>query len=201
MSDNGDLSASGGRRTGWAELTSGETVKLAGPAARLGARVLDIVILALAAFIITPIFFDGLVGVGGSFESALLGWAVLMVMTSFAYEVIQIAVWGQTLGKRVDRRPGHQRGTRRPARLGQGNRPLGRSQHRLADPHHRCAPVDPLLRQPHLGPRLPGLARQGRRHPGDQGVTPARGTPPLRARRDRMAAGDDGVRPYRRSTM
>ena len=101
MSDNGDLSASGGRRTGWAELTSGETVKLAGPAARLGARVLDIVILALAAFIITPIFFDGLFGVGGSFESALLGWVVLMVMTSFAYEVIQIAVWGQTLGKRA----------------------------------------------------------------------------------------------------
>ena len=101
MSDNGDLSEPSGRRTGWAELTSGETVQLAGPAARLGARVLDIIILVLAAFIITPIFFGSLFDAGGSFESSLLGWALLMVTTSFAYEVIQIAVWGQTLGKRV----------------------------------------------------------------------------------------------------
>lgn len=101
MSDNGDLSASGGRRTGWAELTSGETVKLAGPAARLGARVLDIIILVAASIVLGFVFVGSAIVTEDSSGMSLIGATVLLVMIGFGYEVIQIAVWGQTLGKRV----------------------------------------------------------------------------------------------------
>ena len=101
MSDNGDLPAPNGRRTGWAELTSGETVRLAGPLARLGARVLDIIILIVAYIVIGLVFVGSAVVSGDSSGVSLLGATVLILMIGLGYEVIQTAVWGQTLGKRV----------------------------------------------------------------------------------------------------
>ena len=90
-----------GQRTGWAELWSGETVQLAGPLARLGARVLDIIILIAAYVVIGLVFVGGAVVSGDTSGVSLLGATVLILMIGLGYEVIQIAVWGQTLGKRV----------------------------------------------------------------------------------------------------
>ena len=101
MSDNGDLSAPGGRRTGWAELNNGETVQLAGPAARLGARVLDILILVASSIVLGLVFVGNAIVTGDSSGMSLIGATLLLLMIGFGYEVIQIAVWGQTLGKRA----------------------------------------------------------------------------------------------------
>ena len=103
MSESTGPSASGGRRrTGWAELSSGETVELAGAGARLGARVLDVVILFAAYFVVGLLFIGGAVVSGdGAGITSVFGTTVLILMIGFGYEVVQTAVWGQTLGKRV----------------------------------------------------------------------------------------------------
>ena len=93
-----------GRRTGWAELGTGETVELARPGARFGARILDMIIVFVISFILAIVFFGGLplsgedsgVYSGGVAVASLVGLAV-----GLGYEVVQIAVWGQTLGKRM----------------------------------------------------------------------------------------------------
>ena len=104
MSDYGEPpSSDGSRRTGWAELGSGETVELARPGQRCGARVLDVIILmvinfVLALFSLGPSgdLVDPSESYGTFFVASLLGSAVFL-----AYEVVQVAVWGQTLGKRM----------------------------------------------------------------------------------------------------
>ncbi|WP_419554061.1 RDD family protein [Candidatus Poriferisodalis sp.] len=93
-----------GRRTGWAELGTGETVELARPGTRFGARILDVIIVGIFFFILAAVAFGGLApsgddsGVysGGVAVMSLVGLAILL-----AYEVVQIAVWGQTPGKRM----------------------------------------------------------------------------------------------------
>ncbi len=42
--------------TGWAALGTGERVELASPGARLGARLLDVVIMVIAVFVLLLIF-------------------------------------------------------------------------------------------------------------------------------------------------
>ncbi|WP_423920182.1 RDD family protein [Candidatus Poriferisodalis sp.] len=92
-----------GRRTGWAELATGETVELARPGTRFGARILDGIIVVIFYFILAAVAFGGFLsgddsGVysGGIAVMFLVGLAI-----GLAYEVVQIAVWGQTLGKRM----------------------------------------------------------------------------------------------------
>lgn len=98
MSDYGEPpSSDGSRRTGWAELGSGETVELARPGARLGARVLDIIIEVVVLIVV------GLVVLGGEFSNSDIGVTDLLLPAAVgvAYEVVLIALWGQTLGKRM----------------------------------------------------------------------------------------------------
>ncbi len=97
MTDNVDpASYDGGKRTGWAELESGETVELARPIRRLGARILDtivIVVVGLVLFIVSG-------GVDDSGTSTVAS-VLLGLVIGIGYEVFQVAVWGQTIGKRM----------------------------------------------------------------------------------------------------
>ncbi len=93
----------GGQRTGWAELGSGETVELARPGARFGGRILDIIIASIINFVIVLVIVAGSVdsddtdlSTGGFFGTMLIFLAIWLV-----YEVVQVAIWGQTLGKRM----------------------------------------------------------------------------------------------------
>ena len=97
MSDNGEpASYDGSQRTGWAELGSGETVELARPIRRLGARILDVIVVAVIGVVLV-IVFGGVDDSGtGTFASLLLGLVI-----GIGYEVSQVAVWGQTIGKRM----------------------------------------------------------------------------------------------------
>ena len=93
MSDNGEpVSYDGSRRTGWAELGSGETVELARPLRRLGARILDAIVAGILLLTLLRVSGTGVSTVG----SMLLGLVV-----GIGYEVSQVAVWGQTIGKRM----------------------------------------------------------------------------------------------------
>ncbi len=86
-------------------LDTGQSVELAGPAARLGARILDWLIMVVVGLLI------GLVGIGGTIGDETGGEAVelaiedvlitllLIVVIGIAYEVSMIALKGQTLGK------------------------------------------------------------------------------------------------------
>ena len=99
MSDYGEPpSHDRNRRTGWAELGSGETVELA----RFGARVLDAIIVAV---VLVALFFL-LASMWNSSDAAdFSGFGVTSILVSLivgvGYEVVQIALWGQTLGKRM----------------------------------------------------------------------------------------------------
>ena len=97
------------QQTGWARLASGQTVELARPIERLGARTLDTVCIAAPAGIWA--FIQGrdalVVDEGtnvttlGSLVLAAFGAFLLTALVDFAYEVVPTAVWGQTLGKRI----------------------------------------------------------------------------------------------------
>lgn len=90
--------------TGWAELGNGEVVELASPGARFGARILDCIAVTIIVIGVILLGVFGAAGVSGSdgasaavfFTSVLVGAAVFLL-----YEVVQIALWGQTLGKRA----------------------------------------------------------------------------------------------------
>ena len=92
-----------GRRTGWAELATGETVELARPAARFGGRLLDIVIFGIIYVVVVIVIGGASVDSGDSdgFGGGILAASLIGLVIGLAYEVVQIAVWGQTLGKRM----------------------------------------------------------------------------------------------------
>ncbi|MCY4518432.1 MAG: RDD family protein [Acidimicrobiaceae bacterium] len=93
MSDHAEsASYDGSRRTGWAELGSGETVELARPLRRLGARILDAIVAGILLVMLLRVSGTGVSTVG----SMRLGLVV-----GIGYEVSQVAVWGQTIGKRM----------------------------------------------------------------------------------------------------
>ena len=81
--------------TGWATLGTGETVELAGPLGRLGARILDTAIMLAAILILFAIAVASALGV----DAALVGFALLAGVIGILYEVSLIAIRGQTLGK------------------------------------------------------------------------------------------------------
>lgn len=103
MSDYGEpLSHDGNRRTGWAELGTGETVELARVGARFGARVLDVIIVAV---VLVALFYL-LASMSSSSDAAdFSGFGVTAILVGLVagvgYEVVLIALWGQTLGKRM----------------------------------------------------------------------------------------------------
>ncbi len=92
--------------TGWANIGTGGSVELASPGARLGARVLDWIIMIVAFIILSIIGIASAVGVGSTSEDeaalsfgAILAIALLFALVGIVYEVTMIAVRGQTLGK------------------------------------------------------------------------------------------------------
>ncbi len=100
MSESGEpASYDGSRRTGWAELGSGETVELARPIRRLGARILDSLIEGVLYVALFIAFAGGDVGDGSGIGT--LGFTLIGLVVGISYEVPQIAVWGQTIGKRM----------------------------------------------------------------------------------------------------
>ena len=90
---------------GWATTGTGESVQLASPGARLGARILDTVIV-IVAFIILAVLGVS-VAAGGSDSDEASAFSVGAVVASvligaavgLLYEVTMIATRGQTLGK------------------------------------------------------------------------------------------------------
>lgn len=93
--------------TGWATLGTGQTVELASPGARLGARVLDWIITVAVIFLLVALGIAGAVSStdADSGEGAGLGLGVLLIFGLLAmlfgvvYEVSMTALKGQTLGK------------------------------------------------------------------------------------------------------
>ena len=91
--------------TGWANLGTGGTVELASPGARLGARILDVVIVSVAFIILAALGVTAAIGGSDSEEASAfaVGAIVVSVLLGAAigllYEVTMIATRGQTLGK------------------------------------------------------------------------------------------------------
>lgn len=91
--------------TGWANLGTGGTVELASPGARLGARILDIMIVVGALTILGVLYVVAAFGSDSDSDSASAFAAALVVLVLLAaaigllYEVTMIATRGQTLGK------------------------------------------------------------------------------------------------------
>ena len=104
MTNSNDPPAAGGERaiTGWAELGNGDVVELASPGARLGARILDAIVVVVvmgavfALGVVSASVADDGAALTGFYVSALVAAAIGLL-----YEVVQIALWGQTIGKRA----------------------------------------------------------------------------------------------------
>ena len=98
-----------GRRTGWAELPTGGTVKLASPAARFGARMFDLFVLLVINSVVWlssfdwDAFSDQIESESPDFSStAPEAWVLwVLVLIWFFYETGSVALWGRTLGKRI----------------------------------------------------------------------------------------------------
>ena len=111
MSDADRLRIAGDEwQTGWARLASGQTVQLARPIERLGARILDYLIVAIPSVVIWAVIrgrdafvTDESTSLAGLERLAVteLGALLLGVSVALIYEVVPTARWGQTLGKRV----------------------------------------------------------------------------------------------------
>lgn len=95
--------------TGWAITGTGQQLELAGPGARLGARILDILIVGVAVLVLIILGALALFGVDSGDSATdeaetaavviVLGVVALAAVIGLLYEVVLIAVRGQTLGK------------------------------------------------------------------------------------------------------
>lgn len=86
--------------TGWVTLGNGETRELAGMGSRLGARIIDFILLAVASVIVLIILFGGLARTERGFFAAFFLSLLVISAIVLLYEVTMIAVLGQTLGKK-----------------------------------------------------------------------------------------------------
>jgi uncharacterized RDD family membrane protein YckC len=88
-----------------------ESLALAPVSRRALARVIDAGLLGIVGFALILPFMIAAVGLnepgshgrdGGVWSGpAVFGWILVIAILPFAYEAVQLAVWGQTLGKRV----------------------------------------------------------------------------------------------------
>lgn len=90
--------------TGWATLGNGQQVELASPGARLGARVVDAVLMFAFVIFIFLVFLGGLGSANDRGDAGIALGGVLLFPFVFAlvgaiYEVVLIATKGQTVGK------------------------------------------------------------------------------------------------------
>jgi uncharacterized RDD family membrane protein YckC len=110
----GRRARSDGGVAGFDMAESWDEPRLAPVLRRAGARLIDTGLLAVAGFaVIMPILIAG-VGLdqpgntandptaSGTWSGpAILGWVVVLAVLPFLYEAVQLALWGQTVGKRV----------------------------------------------------------------------------------------------------
>ncbi len=108
----GPASQSPQTMTGWAAIGTGGTVELAGAGRRLGARILDAVIMLVAVLILFAVGIAAALGVdsedwteenSAAVTGTFIGFALLAVAIGILYEVTLIATRGQTLGKMAAR--------------------------------------------------------------------------------------------------
>lgn len=95
--------------TGWAITGTGQQLELASPGARLGARILDIVIMVVVmgvlfllgvAALLTPSSGDPVIDDEATISLAVFfSFMALAAVVGLLYEVVMIAMRGQTLGK------------------------------------------------------------------------------------------------------
>lgn len=85
--------------TSWAVLASGVQVKLASPAARAAARILDWLIVPAVLLLLLPAGFHIAAATGAGGEAVLSGVKLTAAAVGLLYEVTLIALTGQTLGK------------------------------------------------------------------------------------------------------
>lgn len=99
-------------RTGWATLGTGGTVELAGPLGRLGARIIDVVIMFVISIILVAVGVLSALGLASgdvtdeesaAGVAAFVGFALAGAAVGIIYEVSMIALRGQTLGKMATR--------------------------------------------------------------------------------------------------
>lgn len=95
-----DQPASPVAMTGWVTLGNGEQRELAGMGSRLGARIIDFILLAVASVIVLIILFGGLARTERGFFAAFFLSLLVISAIVLLYEVTMIAVLGQTLGKK-----------------------------------------------------------------------------------------------------
>lgn len=86
--------------TGSVTLGNGEQRELAGMGSRLGARIIDWILLAVASVIVLFILFGGLGSSERGFFAALFLSLLVITTIVLLYEVTMIAILGQTLGKK-----------------------------------------------------------------------------------------------------
>ncbi len=106
------IPSSGDRLTGWAEIANGEVVELAPPSRRFGARILDGILQAIILIAPIAVYVGSVIGFDAEYDESQIasiewprfvgiGLLLLWFVTAIGYEVVQIAIWGQTLGKRM----------------------------------------------------------------------------------------------------
>jgi uncharacterized RDD family membrane protein YckC len=98
-----------GRAAGYEEPA--EDLPLAPIGRRAGARVIDAGLLGIVGFALILPFMVAAVGLDepGSHGKdaavwsgpAIVGWLLVVAILPFGYEALQLALWGQTLGKRI----------------------------------------------------------------------------------------------------
>ena len=90
----------------WITTGTGQQAYLAGPGARLGARILDgliVIAVAVVAFVLALIVAAGVGAVTAGVGGVLIVWLALFIILAgaLAYEVVLTATKGQTLGKQA----------------------------------------------------------------------------------------------------
>ena len=87
--------------TGWVTLGNGEVRELASLGSRLGARILDWILISVAIGVLAVIGIAGAIASGeeSSFIALVFGLALMVLAITLLYEMTMIALRGQTVGK------------------------------------------------------------------------------------------------------
>lgn len=87
--------------TGWVTLGNGEVRELANLGSRLGARILDWVLVGVAIAVLAVIGIVGAIASGdeATFIGIVFGLALSVLVITLLYEMTMIALRGQTVGK------------------------------------------------------------------------------------------------------
>ncbi|MDE0171697.1 MAG: RDD family protein [bacterium] len=87
--------------TGWVTLGNGEVRELASLGSRLGARILDWILVSVVIGVLAVIGIAGAIASGdeAGFIALVFGLALMVLVITLLYEMTMIALRGQTVGK------------------------------------------------------------------------------------------------------